>query len=153
MGKRYSEREMKLPPSQRKYAQHMKAPEGCVDVWRINAVGTGGQMMINSQWFDRAKCMKKADELWAESITNSRHKSILHVYVEHKAAIMIDGKYHIVNIPSFTPADDLDTNYLHDSVVTTSKVLKNADPDPDHKKWLAEFDGEARVHQEQVRGR
>lgn len=109
MGKRYSEREMNRPPSQRKYVKHMRVPDGCVDIWRVNAVQVGGQTEIDSQWFDRDLCMARADSLWDKTVGKfSRHKKHVHVYVEHKAAMKIGGKFHIVNIPSFTPSDSFE---------------------------------------------
>jgi hypothetical protein len=131
MGKRYSEREMNRPPSQRKYAKHMRVPEGCVDVWRVNTVSYSGPTMIDSQWFDRDQGMARADDAWhkmMDVIKNKGYKwtNVIHVYVEHKAAMKIGEKFHIVNIPSFTPST-LNDPARHE--------------DPDHKQWLAEYTG------------
>lgn len=103
MSKRYSEAQKALPPSKRKYVNHMKVPPGCVDIWRIN-VGRGHTVQLHSQWLDRDFCMEKADILWNEIQTRNYHGN--HVYVEHKAAIKIGDKWHIINIPSFKPEDE-----------------------------------------------
>lgn len=136
MAKHFSEKQKNLFPSQRKYAEHMKVSAGCVDVWRINIV-QHGRVSIHSQWRDRAKCMERADELHKRTLLYYMDRQNLQlVYVEHKAAIEIDGKFHIVNIPTFKFADELTPDRQHDSVRHAFP-----DPDPDHKQWLAEFEG------------
>ncbi len=131
MGKRYSEREMNLPPSQRRYAKHMEVPDGCIDVWRVNAVRVGGQTTIDSQWIDRDLCMARADVLWKKTTEKGTRKEHIHIYVEHKAAMKIGEKYHIVNIPSFTLSE----------VTTVFPPNAEAVADDDHSQWLAEYTG------------
>jgi hypothetical protein len=139
VGKHFSEKQRNLPPSQRTYSKHMKVPEGCVDVWRINVVDTSGNVSIYAQYRERDVCMRVADSVFLTRVFKTRavggnlkrifnpgNSPLYHIYVEHKAAIQIGEKFHIVNIPSF-----------RFSVVPEEAT----DPDPDHKQWLAEFEG------------
>lgn len=138
MAKHYSEKELNLPPSKRKYANHMKVPDGCVDIWRVNAVPVYGSVGIDSQWFDRNKCMARADAIFAMASDKRvpyRQRKYVHVYVEHKAAIKIGVKWHIVNIPSFTVEDD-------ESSATSQDFLVPHKEDPLHKLWIEEYSRE-----------
>jgi hypothetical protein len=137
MAKRLSKAQKNLPPSKREYDLHLQVPDGCRDVWRINVVKenpygkyTKTSTLIHSQWFDRQSAMEIADDLWYKDVGTSnpayRKKFYHHVYVEHKAAILIEEKWHIVNIPSFSPG--------------LSPAFATSDPDPDHRKWLSEYE-------------
>ena len=111
MTKRFSTKQKSLPPSKRSYPNHVKIPDGCVDVWRVNVINDFGHYLINSTWLSRDLCMKRADGIYE----NIRHGG--HVYVEHKAAMKLGDKWHIVNITGFrletqteklpVPQDDL----------------------------------------------
>lgn len=134
MGKHYSERQRNLPPSQRTYKRHLNVPSGCVDVWRINVVDTVGNVTIHTQHREREICMQVADGLHNTRVMRTGRmdgRALRYVYVEHKAAVQIGDKFHIINIPSFRFAD---------SVQEAPRG-----PDPDHKQWLAEFEGRPRA--------
>lgn len=144
MGKHYSERQRNLAPSLRTYKKHIRVPEGCVDVWRINVVDTVGNVSIHSQHWSRTSCMQIADDIHNTRVlgtgavaanlkkifTKDGHP-LRYVYVEHKAAIQIGDKFHIVNIPSFTFTEPPRLEQAQQSLL----------PDLDHKRWLAEFEG------------
>lgn len=128
MAKHYSLKEREKPPSLRHYARHMSVPPGCLDLWRIN-VADGGSVIIHSQWLNRDLAMDKADSVWRDIAT--RNVKWAHVYVEHKAAIRLGEKLHVINIPSFKPADAPNTE---------TSLQGKMENDPDYQRWLAEFE-------------
>ena len=78
----------KLPPSQRKPPRCLPAPAGCVEVWQVVGFNKLRPAYQSKIYESRDAAFAEADALWAKTDGG--------IQVESKAAIVIDGKYHIV---------------------------------------------------------
>jgi hypothetical protein len=82
-------------PSANKPKFRRKVPNGCVDVYRIHH-WDGRRNIYHGIYRDEVEAYRVADEVWRKVVQDGGDR--LRVYVDHKAATLIDGQFFIVNL-------------------------------------------------------
>lgn len=106
----------KMKPSANKTKYRREVPPGCVSIFRISQ-WSGSRAVYHGSYRNEDEAYQVADDLWKQALGPYRREvSVLQntkVHVEHKAAIEIDGRFHIVNIDPIkfseppTPIEDV----------------------------------------------
>lgn len=88
-------------PSANRPKFRRKVPNGCVDVYRIHQ-WDGRRNVYHGIYRDEEEAYRVADEVWRKCFERT---SRLKVYVDHKAAIILDGRCFLVNLDPITFAE------------------------------------------------
>lgn len=90
-----------IRPSERLRTPHLRSPKGCLDVWEIRIRNLKARNTYQTLAIveEESFAYELADEYWNKQ-RQDRHGNT-DVWVNHRSAILIEGKYHIVNKPSF----------------------------------------------------
>ena len=73
-------------------------PEGCVDVWQVVSY-RNSRAAVHGTWRGRSSALGYAEKLLREQGGK--------VQLDHKAAILLNGKYHIVHLNAIQFEDPL----------------------------------------------
>lgn len=93
-----------LPPSQRPRARYIAVPSGCTDVWEVRIPAERQPSFVYVTLHicaEEAHAYELADEYWNKKIAQSRYDVDPKIWVNHRAAILLEGKHHFVLKPSF----------------------------------------------------
>ena len=91
-----------IPPSKRKRPKWVPAPEGLIDAWRVSMHRSGVQWTLLGFYSNEDAAYAKADQEWERVPMDCTSG----VRVEHKAALEIKGRLHMVNILPFKFLDE-----------------------------------------------
>lgn len=86
-------------PSANRPKFRRQVPKGCVDVYRIHQ-WDGHRNVYYGVYADEEEAYRIADEMWAKHILERNWRC--KIYVDHKAAVVLDGKWFLVNLDAIT---------------------------------------------------